>query len=188
MSEAMQTEVRWHQREQISTDHIPELYRPWLFDDESLTAQLKSSCTAPFRVEVLRQRYAEVEDDEAIALDIPLRESALLREVHLYCGDIRMVYARSVIPQSTLTGPQAELANLGDRPLGEFLFACPTMQRGPIEVAGFQSGDEVYQRAMAGLPPSSEAEIWGRRSIFRLAGKPLLVAEIFLPAVGKLTR
>jgi chorismate--pyruvate lyase len=33
----------------------------------------------------------------------------------------------------------------------------------------------------AGLEPA--ATVWGRRSLYSIAGRPLLVAEFFLPAV-----
>ena len=71
------------------------------------------------------------------------------------------------------------------RPLGGFLFACPSLKRGEVELARLAPGNAVYERAMARLqlPPQP---LWGRRSVFRLQDKPLLVAEIFLPAIETL--
>jgi chorismate--pyruvate lyase len=43
----------------------------------------------------------------------------------------------------------------------------------------------VYERAMLSLDYSGEI-LWGRRSVFRLDDKPLIVAEIFLPAIRQL--
>lgn len=135
-----------------------------------------------FRVEVLRQRYARVQVNEERALHMPHRQYALLREVFLYCGEERVVYARSVIPLQTLTGKHRRLARLGNRPLGGFLFSCTDMSRDEIQLAVLYKGDSVYRRAMPDyVTPVSE--IWGRRSVFRLSGKPLLVAEIFLPGI-----
>lgn len=116
---------------------------------------------------------------------MPQRRCALLREVYLYCGNVRMVYARSVIPLTTLTGRQRKLALLGSRPLGGFLFSSPDMRREEMELAEFVQGDPVFARATKDTCVGMEP-IWGRRSIFRLVGKPLLVAEIFLPAITTL--
>ena len=143
--------------------------RTWLFNDDSLTARLTAGCAGKFRVEVLKQRYARAHKNEARLLGIPFRQVALLREVTLYCDSVPVVYARSIIPLKTLTGKQKRLAYLGDRPLGGFLFSCPSVQRDEVQLAHLRT---------------VEAEtVWGRRSIFRLAGKPLLVTEIFLPGI-----
>ena len=159
----------------------PEM-RTWLYNDASLTARLVAGCAERFRVEVLRQRYTRVQRNEARLLDIPLYQYALLREVYLYCGRVRVVYARSIIPLKTLTGKQRRLAWLGDRPLGGFLFSCPSMQRGQVQLACIPAGDPVYIRATE-AQESTGSKLWGRRSVFRLDDKPLIVAEIFLPAI-----
>jgi len=159
--------------------------RTWLFNDASLTARLVASCPQRFRVEVLKQHYTRVQRNEARLLGIPLQQYALLREVYLYCGRVRVVYARSIIPLKTLTGKQRRLAFLGERPLGGFLFSCPSMQRGRVQLASIQSGDPVYARATHAEDASVD-QLWGRRSVFRLDGKPLIVAEIFLPAIHQI--
>jgi chorismate--pyruvate lyase len=92
------------------------------------------------------------------------------------------VFARTVIPRATLTGPRRRLTRLKTRPLGAVLFADPSMQRGPVEIARLTPRDKLYPVALRHLgrqPP----EIWGRRSLFTLGGKPLLVSEIFLPGI-----
>lgn len=176
-------EPQWRYRKHIRLASVPEAMRIWLYNDDSLTARLKNACSGKFRVEVLRQRYARIQNNEEKALAVPHRQQALLREVYLYCGNTRVVYARSVIPLKTLTGRQKQLAVLGDRPLGGFLFSCPSMQREEVELAELREGDRVYDQAM-GDATRRPKTIWGRRSIFRLAGKPLLVAEIFLPEIS----
>ena len=120
--------------------------------------------------------------NEERLLNMPHRQRALLREVYLYCGAVRVVYARSIIPLSTLTGRQRQLAHLGERPLGGFLFSCPSMTRGQVQLAEIHPGNTVYNRAMNSLQQTSET-LWGRRSVFRLQNKPLIVAEIFLPGI-----
>lgn len=175
-------EPHWRPRRLLRLMQVPRLWQRWLYSDDSLTARLKNVRTGVFRVEVLRQCYARVQLNEARALSMPPCQAALLREVYLYCGNVRMVYARSVVPLGTLTGRQKRLACLGERPLGGFLFACPDMQREELELASFGRGEAMFVRATDGVQVNIDA-IWGRRSVFRLSGKPLLVAEIFLPSV-----
>jgi chorismate--pyruvate lyase len=177
-------EPDWRDRRLVRRSVIAQDMRTWLFNDASLTARLVSGCSQPFHVQVLKQRYTRIQKNEAALLGIPLRQYALLREVYLYCGRVRVVYARSIIPLKTLTGRQRRLAHLGERPLGGFLFSCPSMQRGQAQLACIQPGDPVHARATHLLNDVTD-RLWGRRSVFRLDGKPLIVAEIFLPAIGQ---
>jgi len=108
---------------------------------------------------------------------------AFVREVHLMCDDEPWVFARTVIPATTLKGGRRRLANLGKRPLGAVLFADRSMRRSLVEIARLSSGQPLFARAVAPLNRAPSA-IWGRRSMFRLSGQPLLVSEIFLPAIG----
>lgn len=177
-------ESDWRHRRSIRRARVAKEMRTWLYHDASLTARLVAACPEGFRVEVLKQRYARVQVNEARLLGIPPRQLALLREVYLYCGSVRVVYARSIIPLKTLTGRQKRLAYLGDRPLGGFLFSCPTMQRGQVQLAAIRSDDLVHQRATQSVDENNDI-LWGRRSVFRLDDKPLIVAEVFLPAINQ---
>jgi chorismate--pyruvate lyase len=175
-------EPYWHRRSSVLRSTIAPAMRTWLFDDRSLTARLKAGCKASFHVQVVEQHFARVELNEELALGIPNRQQALLREVYLYCNGQAVVYARSVIPLATLTGRQRRLAYLGDKPLGGFLFSCPSMQRDEVELTTFGPGNLIYEKASKNSARAPE-QVWGRRSVFRLSGKPLLVAEIFLPEI-----
>ena len=64
---------------------------------------------------------------------------------------------------------------MGNRPLGAMLFADRTMRRETVEVAMLPAAHNANQYTNIGEP------IWGRRSVFRVSGKPLLVSEYFLP-------
>ena len=101
-------------------------------------------------------------------------------EVLLYCHESPLIYARTIIPAQTLTGEQRELGELGDRPLGEFLFSQPGLKRDVMEVAALRQGHQLFDSASAHISVKAQ-EIWARRSVFRLEHKPLLVAEVFLP-------
>jgi len=71
---------------------------------------------------------------------------------------------------------------LGKKPLGAVLFADPSMVRSGIEIAKLSPGQPLFTRATASLS-QLPTHIWGRRSAFFLKHRPLLVSEIFLPAI-----
>ncbi len=134
----------------------------------SLTQRLKQNCTGEFRLEVLSERDRGLPADIAAVLGLTMGDLALEREVNLCCDDTPCIHARSWLPHATLTSSGGPLAALGDRPLGDALFACPNLSRGPIEIAETPMG-------------------WGRRSVFRIDGEPLLVTEWFLEGLARCT-
>jgi len=149
---------------------IPAHWRPWLQDQGSLTRRLKRAARGEFAVRVLSQRWACPSADEARALGMPTRQIALIREVELLGRNgVPWVYARSVLPVSTLTGRERRLRLIGSRSLGSLMFRDPSLSRSPLVSAPLQDDDgQAY---------------WARRSVFHLHNKPLLVCEVFLPAM-----
>lgn len=104
---------------------------------------------------------------------------ANVREVYLLCREQPCVFARTVIPARTLRGKYRRLTRLGNKSLGAVLFADKSMRRSSLEIAHLMPGQRLFERALRDLlarPPL----IWGRRSLFHLAGNPLLLSEIFL--------
>jgi chorismate lyase len=172
--------LRWKPARQVLRSQVPEGLLDWLLDTASLTRRIQLACDGTFRVRVLEQGWGRPRRDEIAALGMRANERALIRQVQLRCDEQVWVYARTVIPHATLTGRQRRLAHLGNRPLGAVLFADPGMRRGPVQVARILRGQPLYEAACRDRR-TRPREIWGRRSVFRLAGKPLLVAEIFLP-------
>jgi chorismate--pyruvate lyase len=176
---------------------MQESTRDWLLDNTSLTLRIKQHCHAralgSFSVKLLWQGMAIPSNDESQRLDQKYRRYALIREVLLFCGDTPLIFARTVIPIKTLTGRQRQLAHLGNRPLGEFLFSHPCLERDAMEVSVITAGHQLYKATISGLSmaeffQSEQHEqseiprsIWARRSVFRLQSKALLVAEVFLP-------
>lgn len=100
----------------------------------------------------------------------------MLREVVLMGHNQPWVFARSLLPLTSLTGPLRHLRKQGTSPLGAFLFSQPHLQRSPIAL-GLISRHHAYVPAEL----MGDAPVWGRRSIFYVAGEPLLVSEVFLP-------
>lgn len=176
--------LRWKPAQQILRGQVPDGLLDWLLDTASLTHRLQQACPGGFRVNLLQQGWGRPRHDEIEALGMRASERAIVRQVQLLCHDTPWVYARTIIPVTTLSGRQRQLGHLGIKPLGAVLFADPSMRRGPVQVARITDGMKLYTDACQGLR-GKPAEIWGRRSVFRVDNKPLLVAEIFLPTLDK---
>ena len=174
------SEPAWRPRRRLRRGCLPPEVAAWLLDSGSLTHRLRRRCPGDFRVEVVRQGRAVPAYNERERLGLRRAVRVLVREVFLYCGDTPWVFARTVIPPRTLRGRARYLARLGSRPLGAALFADPTMERGELEVCCVRRGEVLHAAASARLRRAPDC-IWGRRSVFYIGGRPLLVAELFLP-------
>lgn len=164
-------------------DSPPRALSDWLFNQDSLTKRLVAASAGEFQVQVLAQGFARPRPSEQRALNLPKRQVALIRTVLLLgCGQ-PWVFARSIIPLTTLRGPYRFLRHLGSQPLGELLFNDPTMQRGDFELLRCNAAE---LDGTAGALPDPDEILWGRRSVFYLNHKPLLVGEIFLPEFAPL--
>ncbi|MDH5391724.1 MAG: chorismate lyase [Gammaproteobacteria bacterium] len=172
---------RWRNRAQSFSHAMPADVADWLFDPSSLTARLIRHCTGSFSVKVLSQGYAQPRLSESRVLKMHQRETALIREVHLLCDQHPVVYARTVIPVSTLTGAQKHLSHLGNKPLGAVLFSDQSMQREEMQIA-------CLKARQVKLLTADEIDVWGRRSVFKLSAKPLLVSEYFLPELFEVSK
>jgi len=153
-----------------------------LRDTGSLTRRVIEACDGTFRVRLLRQRWGRPFYSERRLLGNRSGVLALIREVELLCDGRPWVFARSVIPATSLRGPARRLASLGERPLGAVLFADPRVRRGDTQVARLLPRHPLFVRAARDLDPPP-AELWGRRTLYWFAGHPLLVNEIFLPGI-----
>jgi chorismate--pyruvate lyase len=162
-------DTRWSTYRRPNSLQAPRIWRQWLCDRGSLTKHLIAASENQFRVEVQQQNWFFPTRSEAKTLGISYRQVALIREVKLIGKEQPLVFARTVIPASTLTGKQKQLSMLGNASLGSLLFNDPSMRRGKFQISR--------------LKLTSGEQVWARRSIFFLSGKPLLVCEVFLPAL-----
>ncbi|WP_158587047.1 chorismate--pyruvate lyase family protein [Motilimonas pumila] len=167
----------WHPVPQVQI--LSDGLTSWLSETGSLTARLQQHCKR-FVVQVIGQEEVPADKHEIQVLGND-NNGFIIREVLLWCDDQPWVYARTVIPKTTITNLGQEIEHLGDRPLGAFLFNTEGMTRGVIEVAEFQPGSALFSFAQA-ISPLPIANIWGRRSVFKISNNALLVQEVFLPA------
>jgi chorismate--pyruvate lyase len=170
-------EPRWQPEAHFTAARLAPGLRGWLTDDGSLTARLITCGRGEFGVQRLYQGWEVPLPSERMLLQLPPRQLALVREVALTLDGTAVVFARSVFPISSLEGSLAHLRRLQNKSLGAILFKHPGMHRYPFELA-HMAGDSDY------LPPGLQQKhaAWGRRSRFEIAGKRLMVSEVFLQA------
>lgn len=156
----------------------------WLTAPGSLSWRIQARCR-DFRVRRLRQERARPWRDESALVGVPAGRHALVREVILSDGDTPLIFAHSVTAVCHLLGPWRSLKGLGARPLATMLYDDPRIRRRPLEYRKINARHPFYRRAAAVLP-CLPAELWARRSVFLFQGAPLLVTEVFLPAILEL--
>ncbi|HCM5149978.1 chorismate lyase [Klebsiella aerogenes] len=144
---------------------IPELDAPlrdWLLLEDSMTKRFEQQGK---KVTVTMINESFVGRDALAGEEALLPEEARywLREIILCADGEPWLAGRTLVPESTLCGPELALQQLGQTPLGRYLFTSSTLTRDFIEIG-------------------RSAQLWGRRSRLRLSGKPLLLTELFLPA------
>lgn len=106
----------------------------------------------------------------------------LVRDVELLCNEKPWVFARTLIPISSLKGSAQRLTQLGEKPLGAVLFYDPTVLRGATQITRLLPRHPLFDTASNHVDEIPE-QLWGRRTLFYVEKRPLLVNEIFLPAL-----
>lgn len=156
----------------------------WLRDRGSLTRRIQQRCQH-FSVQPVRSGLSRIAPDEAALLSLPAHQLAYSREVFLCADGAPVVFAHSTCAAQHLRTTWSALANLGNRPLGAMLFTHPQVLRHPLHFKPLRKHHALYRQALrAGDLPN---QIWARRSLFYLQETPLLVTEVFLPAILQLT-
>ncbi len=144
---------------------------------------MKQASNDQFQVQVLNQETALPLPDESTLLGSAADEPAMVRLVLLRCYGIPWVFARSVIPKTTIAFADNSLANIGNRPLGAYLFSHPLIERVSMEFAELLS-DSPFWKSLSNHPSLVSETVWARRSLFTIGTHPLLVNEVFLPELG----
>ncbi|MCE6965374.1 chorismate lyase [Enterobacter sp. MW07] len=134
----------------------------WLLLEDSMTKRFEQQ-GKQVTVTLIQEGFvtADAVQDELPLL--PQEPRYWLREILLCADGEPWLAGRTVVPESTLTGPELALQKMGKTPLGRYLFTSSELTRDFIEIG-------------------RNADLWGRRSRLRLSGKPLMLTELFLPA------
>ena len=148
----------------------------------SLTERLRERSGGRLQVQVLAQGHASLQEEDMALLGAKPDEAGYVREVFLCGGQRPWVYARSLVAGAA----DAWLKHLGERPLGDQVFARNDAKRGAIEAAKLDPHHVLYKEALAHLPPAQRAtgELWARRSLLSVEGVHILIYDCFLPELG----
>jgi chorismate--pyruvate lyase len=171
---------RWRRLAPAHTDP----WRPWLAWRGSLTWRIRER-EPDFRVRIVRQGPRRPNDDEYRQLGQPKHRHAFVREVLLLAKGEPVVLAHSIAAWRELSGVWRGLRGLGTRPLAEALFTDPLVRRGPLEYVRLDARHPLWRQAAA-LSGRPLPVLRARRSRFVKRGRPLLVTEVFLPALAAL--
>jgi chorismate lyase len=147
---------------------LPERLAPWLLCPGSLTQKLKAYKSG-FQLKLLSEQQIKL---PTVLAERWQTQLGMQRQVILYLGDQPCVFGQSFLPDHTLQA-LTPLAELGEQPLGDYIFQQADLVRGEIEVAQFAAGLQLPELG-------KQPEVWGRRSYFSLQQHELLVQEVFL--------
>ncbi len=154
-----------------------------MLDTGSLIKHLEYYSSEKISLTLEAKYWGKPQPDESKILNLRNGGYALLRETFLTCRNHPWVYARTIIPPQTLLASR-RLAHWGNKPLGNYLFSDKLTYRGKIEVSELKTSNTPYS-PIYNLAIEEDSTLWGRRSIFYIKHKPLLLTEIFLPKAIK---
>lgn len=158
----------------------------WLQNSGSLTLRIQQRCNN-FRVEPVFQSLATAGSDELTILKLRPGELAHVREVYLYCGKTPVVFAHYVVARKDLRGAWCGMSKLGNKSLGTMLFTNPIIKRMSFGFRKLNPTHPLFYRACKNLSVLPD-KLWARRSLFSLNGQPILVTEVFFPAILELIK
>jgi chorismate lyase len=142
----------------------------WLGATGSLTKRLQSISEGTFNVHVISEGWVyRTVTGSGLSGSVSTKQMMWSRQVVLQGLGENWVAAHSLIPISSVKGRQRRLLHLGNKPLGGFLFKQSSLRRGEPEICLID-------------------KVWGRRILFFLQERPLLVAEFFLPDLIRRTQ
>ncbi len=141
----------------------PHSLMPYLYAQGSLTALLEKRAGQTLCVQILSERYDNLDFHTKKLLKLPVHRPALawVREVLLFGNDEEpWVRAKSIFPLDSLTGSAKRLRHLKRTPIGYVMFK----QRKTLP----------HQRTYF------YEDRWGRNTVYEWGGHSVLIQEVFL--------
>ncbi|AAO89621.1 chorismate--pyruvate lyase [Coxiella burnetii] len=176
----MKKQLFWAPQNEIPSTLWTANERSWLTHPGSLTQRLRKTTDGQIQHHLLREVFDAPVDEETQLLGISQPELALIREIEWRYFESLWVAGRVVIPKKTLEREGSPLNHIGERSLGDILFANAKFTRGDLEFRQI-TADHPYYFYVKEIANGSC--IWARRSLFYFERDPLLVSEIFSPAL-----
>jgi len=174
----------WNRVGSGAVHRAPRQWQSWLSDTGSLTQKIEKAIGQKLEVQVLRDCPQSLNSDESRYFHFKLRRCRV-REVLLCVNHVPLVMAHSVIPTPSSSGSNHAVLRLGTKPLGAVLFSKThqhSKSKPPRDIARLDKSSALWKRCSKNHPELS-SPLWARRTLYRLKGHPILVSEIFLPAL-----
>jgi chorismate--pyruvate lyase len=135
----------------------------WLSESGPITNRIKLS--QEFELELLNDEIDEISKEEELFLN-SVSKTFRVRRVILLGNNTPVVYAKSVIPSSTIENGLSSLGKIGNAPLGDILFTPGVFTKLEMVCASFLSKEKnIY---------------WGRKIKYSVNSEPISVMEVFL--------
>ncbi|PKM12031.1 MAG: chorismate lyase [Gammaproteobacteria bacterium HGW-Gammaproteobacteria-3] len=176
-------EPRWTVNRQGARHDLPPPVQSWIYEPGSITQRLRSYYGAAVQVEILFHRWRVPFLSERKLLKLKTSRYALIREVLLHSNGKPLVLARTIIPIATVKAARRNLAHLGNRPLGEVIFSYPKLERLEMD---FTLAEPAIWTPAALQKMSNGQALWGRRTIYVIRSRNMLVNEFFFPDALKI--
>ena len=179
----IQYEPEWTVHRSGEHHSLPEEAKSWIFEPGSITQRLRNHYGNAVQVTILFHQWQTPLFTEHRLLKLRSHRYALIREVMLHADNRPLILARTIIPEGTVKAARRNLSHLGTRPLGEIIFSYPKLERLGLD---FTLADtSIWTDAALRKIPTNQP-IWGRRTIYAIRHKPMLVNEFFMPEVLKI--
>ncbi len=179
-------DLDWQDKSIVAKELTDSRLTVFLFQNGSLSRFIEDNCNGKFHIELKNESWCQALANEINVLSLVDDAITFIRESWLKCDDRRLVYARTVIPQTTFARERRTLQQLGNKPLGNILFSDSTSHQTSRRYAKIPLGCNLHQQATAGSKIASN--LWGRQSIFNINNNPLLITEVFLPSILTCTK
>ena len=154
--------VPWSTFDKIKDKLPSEVIKSWLLEDGAITKRIKLNYE--FRLELIKDEISFVQETDKAFLDTKSGEIKV-REVILYADEEPIVFAQTLIPNTTIKNGLSELGNIGNKPLGDILF----------EKDIFTKSDQVFAEFVF-----KNNSFWGRKIKYTVKDEPFSVLEVFL--------
>lgn len=173
-------EPAWYEHRRGSRQQLPESVQSWAYEGGSLTQRLRDYYGSSVAVTILLHKWGMPYLTERKQLESPLQRFCLIREVMLHTKGKPLLLARTIIPEATIKVAHRNLAHLGTRPLGEVIFSYPDLERITMDLALIVPTTWAGQaRQIADI----NQPVWGRRTVYAMQKRPMLVSEFFMPEI-----
>ena len=173
-------EPLWQENRIGSRHKMPEAVQSWAFESGSLTQRLRATYGNAVTVKVLLQQWRVPFLSERNTLGLHDRRVCLVREVLLHANGKPLILARTILPAATIKVANRSLSKLGSRPLGEVIFSYPQLERIAMDVSLINTSEWTPRALDMG---HIKQPIWGRRTVYAIKHRQMLVSEFFLPEI-----